>query len=104
MFAPAFICARYLLGLCFRDLPDIDQFRLVVLTVLTNDYKMAKDLPLSNRIDPNGSDFMIPPLHRILVPGRVLKTWETRTFSFVKVKERTRVIPTDSNSRKERGE
>ena len=62
-YAPAFICAQYcLLGLCFQDLPDIDQFRCVVLTVLTNDYKIAKELPLSNRIDPNGSDFTIPPL------------------------------------------
>ena len=62
-FIPAFICARYcLLGLCYQNLPDIDQFRLVVLTVLTNDYNTIKELSVSNQIDLRGGDFTIPPL------------------------------------------
>ena len=62
-FVPTFICARYcLLGLCYRDLPDIDQFRRVVLTVLTNDYNTIRELPVSNQIDLSGGDLTILPL------------------------------------------
>ena len=62
-FVPTFICARYcLLGLCYRDLPDIDQFRLVVLTVLTNNYNTIKELPVSNQFDHWGCDLTILPL------------------------------------------
>ena len=59
-FVPTFICARYcLLGLCYQDLPDIDQFRLVVLTVLTKDYNTIKELPVSNQFDHRGGDLTI---------------------------------------------
>ena len=62
-FVLAFICDRYcLLGLCYQDLPDIDQFRLVVLTVLTNDYNTIEELPVSNQIDLRGGDLTILPL------------------------------------------
>ena len=54
-FIPAFICARYcLLGLCYQNLLDIDQFRLLVLMVLTNDYKTIKELPVRNQFDQEG--------------------------------------------------
>ena len=62
-FIPTFICTRYcLLGLCYQDLPDIDQFSLVVLTIHTNGYNTIKELPVSNQIDLSGGDLTILPL------------------------------------------
>ena len=76
---PAFICAGYfLLELCYQNLPHIDQFRVVVLTVLTNHYKTIKELPLSNQIDQRGDDLMIPPLPHNIGTWRGLEGMENK--------------------------
>ena len=79
-FVPTFICARYycLLGLCYQDLPDIDQFRLVVLTVLTNDYNTINELLVSNQIDLRGGDLTILPLPHDIGTWRGLKGEATK--------------------------